>query len=55
MLLANDTLARGHRTERALLGFSMSFAPKRRWQRRSRTSWRGQVSDTDPGYIFSIG
>jgi len=48
-------LACGPRTERALLGFSMSFAPDRRWQRRSRTSWRGQVSDTDPGYVFSIG
>ena len=48
-------LACGPRTERALLGFPVSFAPSRRWQRRSRTSRRGQVSDTDPGYVFSIG
>ncbi len=48
-------LACGPRTERTLLGFSVSFAPDRHWQRRSRTSWRGQVSDIDPGYVFSIG
>ena len=43
------------RTERGLLGFPVSFAPDRRWQRRPRTSRWGQVSDTDPGYVFSIG
>ena len=48
-------LACGPRTERAPLGFPVSFAPDRRWQRRSRTSRRGQVSDTDPSYVFSIG
>jgi hypothetical protein len=47
-------LACGPRTERALLGFPVSFAPDRRWQWRSRTSRWGQVLDTDPGYVFSI-
>jgi hypothetical protein len=48
-------LACGPRTERGLLGFPVSFAPDRRWRRRPRTSRWGQVSDTDPGYVFSIG
>ena len=48
-------LACGPRTERSPLGFPVSFAPDRRWRQRSRTSRRGQVSDTDPGYVFSIG
>jgi hypothetical protein len=48
-------LACGPRTEREPLGFPMSFAPDRRWPQQSRTSRWGQVSDTDPDYVFSIG
>ena len=48
-------LACGPRTERGLLGVPVSFAPDRRWRQQSRTSRWGQVSDTDPGYVFSIG
>jgi hypothetical protein len=43
------------RTAQGPLGFPASFAPDRRWRRWPRTSRWGQVSDTDPGYVFSIG
>src|SRR5690242_13550600 len=48
-------LACGPRTERGPLGFPVSFAPDRYWPQQSRTSRWGQVSDTDPDYVFSIG
>lgn len=48
-------LACGRRTDRQPSGFPVSFAPDRRWPQRSRTSRWGQVSDTDPDYVFSIG
>lgn len=44
-------LACGSRTERAPLGFSLSFAPRSYPQ---RTSERGQISDTDPDYVLDI-
>ena len=44
--LACDT-----RSERAPLGFSLSFAPSRY---RPRTSGRGQVWNTDPSHVFGI-
>jgi hypothetical protein len=48
-------LACGPRTEREPLGFPVSFAPGRCWPQQSRTSRWGQVLDTDPDYVFSIG
>jgi hypothetical protein len=48
-------LACGPRTEREPLGFPVSFAPDRCWPQQSRTSRWGQVLDTDPDYVFSIG
>ena len=48
-------LACGPRTERDPLGFPVSFAPDHYWPQQSRTSRWGQVLDTDPDYVFSIG
>ena len=48
-------LACGPRTEREPLGFPVSFAPGRCWPQQSRASRWGQVTDTDPDYVFSIG
>ena len=48
-------LACGPRTERDPLSFPVSFAPDHYWPQQSRTSRWGQVSDTDPDYVFSIG
>jgi hypothetical protein len=48
-------LACGPRTEREPLGFPVSFTPDHCWPQQSRMSRRGQVSDTDPDYVFSIG
>ena len=48
-------LACGPRTEREPLGFPVSFAPDRLLAAASRTSRWGQVSDTDPDYVFDIG
>jgi hypothetical protein len=45
----------GPRTERGPSGFPVSFEPGRCRPQRSRTSRWGQVLDTDPGYVFSIG